>query len=63
MNPMYLGDAVYAQLDQYHRVILTTDTHDTLRTKRLIILEPEVIAALRLFLDARDAFILNGPRR
>lgn len=46
----YLGDGVYAKLDQFGDVILMTGSH-ILPTNR-IVLEPEVVRALVLFLEA-----------
>jgi hypothetical protein len=44
----YLGDGVYAELDD-GRVLLTTE--DGFTTTNAIYLEPEVIAALRRYLE------------
>jgi hypothetical protein len=46
----YLGDGVYAELDDYGRVLLTTEGDGYDRTNA-ICLEPEVIAALRRYLE------------
>ena len=40
----YLGDAVYADLDQWGCLILTTE--DGIRATNRIVLEPEVLLAL-----------------
>ena len=44
----YLGDAVYAEVDALHRIILTTEDGDGI--SNTIIVEPEVMASLLLFL-------------
>jgi hypothetical protein len=62
MKPRYLGDAVYAQLDTLNRLVLSTDSHIRLEAGAWIILEPEVIQALRQYLDSRDDFLLNGEQ-
>ncbi len=49
----YLGDAVYADIDAYGALVLTTE--DGLRATNRIVLEPEVLAALEGYLKrARD---------
>lgn len=42
----YLGDAVYAQLDEQGRIVLTTDSHKRNEAGNTIILEPAVWDAL-----------------
>lgn len=42
----YLGDSVYAECDEYRRLVLTTDNGFPDDPHNCIILEPEVIAAL-----------------
>ena len=44
----YLGDAVYARVDDFGRVVLTTE--DGYRETNKIILEPEVLSALLKFI-------------
>ena len=54
----YLGDAVYATLDQHIKggIILTTDSHRESEANNIIYLEPLVIANLLKFLqETQDA--------
>lgn len=51
----YLGDAVYADLDPWGRIVLTTE--DGYSTTNTIVLETEVFAAFLTF--AQDAGWLN----
>ena len=44
---VYLGDAVYAELDQWRGLVLTTE--DGIRATNTIVLEPEVMQALLAF--------------
>ena len=44
---VYLGDAVYARVDEFGAVILTTE--NGIRATNVITLEPEVMAALAAF--------------
>ena len=55
MKPRYLGDAVYASVDEFGRLILTTDSHLPADANNMIVLEPEVLAQLRAYLDDFDA--------
>ena len=51
-NPDYLGDAVYAQVDDYKALVLTTGAHhDSDQYTDKIILEPEVIRALENYIE------------
>jgi hypothetical protein len=50
-NPQYLGDGVYASLDQWGRLVLTTGNHQPNECDDMIVLEPEVIAALVRYLE------------
>lgn len=43
MDPQYLGDGVYAQLDQWGRIVLTTGSHHQHEADNIIVLEPEVL--------------------
>ena len=45
----YLGDAVYAVFDQYGDLVLTTE--DGRGATNTIVLEPEVLAALWLYVE------------
>ncbi len=45
----YLGDAVYIQLDEINRIVLTTE--DGYSANNTIILEPEVISALLGYIE------------
>ena len=45
MKPkQYLGDSVYAEMNDAHQLVLTTE--DGIRTTNRICLEPEVLSAL-----------------
>lgn len=46
---VYLGDAVYAQVDDIGRLVLTTE--DGIRATNTIVLEPEVLANLAAYID------------
>ena len=46
----YLGDGVYAR-EENGRLVLTTDSHLLADARNVIILEPEVLAELRDFID------------
>lgn len=45
---IYLGDAVYADIDQFERVVLTTE--DGIEATNTIVLEPEVLSLFQLWL-------------
>ncbi len=47
---VYLGDGVYAAIDRWGSVVLTTE--DGMRATNTIVLEPEVIRELLTFLEA-----------
>lgn len=44
-DPEYLGDAVYASVEQ-GRIVITTDSHNLHEAGNIIFLEPEVFRAL-----------------
>lgn len=44
----YLGDSVYAQIDEYDNLILTTE--NGIEASNTIILEPSVVRALMTYL-------------
>lgn len=46
MNKVYLGDSVYAQVDELGRVVLTTE--NGFGPSNTIVLEPEVLHALAI---------------
>ena len=46
----YLGDSVYADIDEGGAVVLTTE-NDSSGPSNTIILEPEVVAALQRWLE------------
>ena len=48
----HLGDAVYAELDEYRGIVLTTD--DGFRVTNRIVLEPEVFQAFEEWKFAVD---------
>jgi len=45
----YLGDGVYAEMDRYGSLVLTTE--DGIRATNRIVLEPEVLIALSEYLE------------
>jgi len=45
----YLGDAVYADLDEWRRIVLTTE--NGIEATNAIVLEPEVYAALLAWVE------------
>lgn len=53
MNPkttkQYLGDAVYADLDEWRRIVLTTE--NGISATNTIVLEPEVYTALLAWVE------------
>lgn len=51
-NPEYLGDGVYITLHA-GRYILTTGNHDPKIADNVIVLEPEVLNALLVWLNIR----------
>ena len=58
----YLGDAVYADLDEWRRIVLTTE--NGIRATNTIVLEPEVYAALLAWVERfRAATAAEGPPR
>ncbi len=50
MEKEYLGDAVYARIDKFGDLVLTTE--DGERATNTIILEPQIIQALDVYLEA-----------
>jgi hypothetical protein len=57
MNKTYLGDGVYAELDDFGSLVLTTE--DGIATTNRIVLEPEVLAALNSYIVRRKQ---HGPK-
>lgn len=49
-KPEYLGDGVYAHVDDSERVVLTTGNHSPCLADSVIVLEPEVLAAFQNWL-------------
>lgn len=45
-DPIYLGDGVYAHVDDIGRLVLTTGHHEPNRADNTIVLEPEVMNSL-----------------
>jgi len=45
-NPQYLGDGVYAHLDDFGSVVITTGHHLPSEADNVIVLEPQVLAAI-----------------
>jgi hypothetical protein len=64
IKPRYLGDGVYAQMDNICReyVILTTDSHILENAQNTIYLEPDVIKRLKFFIADMEED-LNAPHR
>ncbi len=50
MNKIYLGDAVYAEVDELGDLVLTTE--DGIRATNRIVLEPSVLIALQRYVEA-----------
>lgn len=48
MNKLYLGDGVYAEVNQFGELVLTTEDGD--RVTNRVILEPKVLAAFEDYL-------------
>lgn len=55
----YISDGVYAAVDEYGAIVLTTENGIT--TTNRIVLEPEVLTALELFIEHCRALAL-GPQ-
>jgi hypothetical protein len=51
-DPTYLGDGVYASYNAAGQVVLTIGHHLPVFAENTIYLEPEVMASLKLWLDA-----------
>jgi hypothetical protein len=47
----YLGDSVYAEFDEWNRLVLTTENGLPTDPSNIIVLEPEVLNALYLFCE------------
>jgi hypothetical protein len=54
----YLGDAVYAELDRYGDLVLTTE--DGIQETNRIVLEPEVLLNLEQYLERERAAAIAG---
>ncbi len=50
----YLGDGVYADIDEIGRLVLTTE--DGVRATNTIVFEPEVYVAFRKYMRSRPEF-------
>ncbi|HEU4344766.1 MAG TPA: hypothetical protein VFU31_24725 [Candidatus Binatia bacterium] len=50
---VYLGDSVYADINDYGQIVLTTENGYPDDPRNVIYLEPEVYAALKRYVDAR----------
>jgi hypothetical protein len=50
MSKAYLGDAVYAEFDRYGALVLTTE--NGISVTNTIVLEPEVLEQLAVYLKA-----------
>lgn len=51
-GPQYLGDGVYAQINDCGQLVLTTGDHSESLTDAVIYLEPEVWSALVRYMEA-----------
>jgi hypothetical protein len=49
-NKVYLGDSVYAEMDSFGALVLTTWNGYTDDPRNVIVLEPEVLEVLQLYL-------------
>lgn len=49
-NPQYLGDGAYCHINEYGHLVLTTGHHEPQRADNIIVLEPEVLAALEKYI-------------
>lgn len=45
-DPQYLGDGVYATLNDFGQLVLTTGSHNEETADNIIYMEPEVLSAL-----------------
>lgn len=50
MGKVYIGDAVYAERDQFDSIVLTTE--DGIRATNRIVMEPEVLADFLRYLSS-----------
>jgi len=57
----YLGDGVYAAVDAYRGLVLTTE--DGIEATNTIVLEPEVLEALERYIYARRRDVSEGRTR
>lgn len=61
MNKAYLGDAVYAEVDAWGRLMLTTE--NGIAVTNTIVLEPEVLQALEGYVRARRQTVAEEGAR
>jgi len=55
----YIGDGVYADFDEYHRIVLTTGSHNLDEAENRIYLEPEVYRAMVEWFETIQREALN----
>ena len=51
---VYLGDSIYAQINEYGSLVLTTENGLPSDPSNKIFLEPEVYEALKIFIRAEE---------
>ena len=59
-HTQYLGDAVYADFDETHCIVLTTGSHRLEDASNRIVLEPEVYRALVEWFDRIQQEAIGG---
>jgi len=52
LNPIYLGDGVYAQTSESGELVLTTDSHKVEEADNVIYLESSVITSLLEYINS-----------
>ncbi len=51
MDPEYLGDGVYASLNSFGQIVITTGHHNPDEADNVIYLEPEIAKAVTGFIE------------
>lgn len=59
-EPTYLGDAVYACVDQFGDVVLTTGDHRPEKAEMCIYLEPEVMRKFLAWVEEQRTEVERG---
>jgi hypothetical protein len=52
LKPIYLGDAVYAEIDEFNAVVLRTGSHREHEATNEIVLEPSTLENFLLWLKS-----------